>query len=177
MDREVLIRLSENHQEWVAIVKSFGSKSPEDIVQEMYLRLYQYSSLDKILIDGELNKAFIWVSLRNIFYISNKNKKILFIPLDDVYNLESGNDYSPNHIARDIIEEKINEEVESWHYYDRMLFNLYRESRMSMRKLSKETGISVRSIFSTLKNCKERINNKIGEDFEDYLNEDFELIK
>jgi DNA-directed RNA polymerase specialized sigma24 family protein len=177
MDKEILIKLSSNHNEWVSMVRSFGCKDPEDIVQEMYLRLYQYSTLDKILIGDELNKAFIWVSLRNIFYLSNKNKKIALISLEEVFNVESPIDHIERSKSRDLIEEKIKEEVESWHYYDKMLFNLYRDSRMSMRKLSKETGISVRSIFSTLKNCKERIKGKIGEDYEDYLNEDFELIK
>jgi predicted DNA-binding protein YlxM (UPF0122 family) len=46
-----------------------------------------------------------------------------------------------------------------------------------MREIAEETDISLTSIFNTLKNCKERLKEAIGEDFEDYLNEDFELIK
>jgi predicted DNA-binding protein YlxM (UPF0122 family) len=57
------------------------------------------------------------------------------------------------------------------------LFNLYRESNLSMREIAEETDISLTSIFNTLKNCKERLREAIGEDFQDYLNEDFELIK
>jgi hypothetical protein len=46
-----------------------------------------------------------------------------------------------------------------------------------MRKLAKETNISVTSIFNSCKSYKELIKSKFGEDFEDYLNGDFDLIK
>jgi hypothetical protein len=46
-----------------------------------------------------------------------------------------------------------------------------------MRKLAKETNISVTSIFNSCKNYKDIIKSKFGEDFEDYLNGDFDLIK
>ena len=46
-----------------------------------------------------------------------------------------------------------------------------------MRKLAKETHISVTSIFNSCKNYKDIIKSKFGEDFEDYLNGDFHLIK
>ena len=58
-----------------------------------------------------------------------------------------------------------------------MLFNLYKDSGKSMRTITKETGISTSSIFNTLKNCKDIIREEIGEDYEDYLNEDYELIQ
>ena len=47
---------------------------------------------------------------------------------------------------------------------------------MSMRKLAKETKISVKSIFNSCKNYKDILKSKFGEDFEDYLNGDFNLI-
>ena len=72
---------------------------------------------------------------------------------------------------------KINEEVESWdHWYDKKLFKLYYKTDMSMRKLAKETKISVTSIFNSCKNYKDILKSKFGEDFEDYLNGDFNLI-
>ena len=46
-----------------------------------------------------------------------------------------------------------------------------------MRKLASETGISLTSIFTTIKNCKNRIKENIGEDYQDYNNKDYELIK
>jgi predicted DNA-binding protein YlxM (UPF0122 family) len=57
-----------------------------------------------------------------------------------------------------------------------MLFDTYITNEKSMRKLSQETKISLTSVFNTIKNCKKRLKETIGEDYIDYLNKDFELI-
>jgi predicted DNA-binding protein YlxM (UPF0122 family) len=57
-----------------------------------------------------------------------------------------------------------------------MLFDLYKKTGKSIRELSKETTISTKSIFQTLKHCKERLKENVGEDYEDYKNKDYELI-
>ena len=46
-----------------------------------------------------------------------------------------------------------------------------------MRKLSKDSNISVTSIFNSCKNYKQILNTKFVEDFQDYINGDFHLIK
>jgi predicted DNA-binding protein YlxM (UPF0122 family) len=66
--------------------------------------------------------------------------------------------------------DKIEREIESWHWYDTMLFKLYRDSGKSMRELEAETKISLTSIFHTIKHCKARINAAISEDYYDVLN-------
>jgi predicted DNA-binding protein YlxM (UPF0122 family) len=53
---------------------------------------------------------------------------------------------------------------------------LYKKTGKSIRELSKETTISTKSIFQTLKHCKERLKENVGEDYEDYKNKDYELI-
>ena len=73
------------------------------------------------------------------------------------------------------IYERIEDEVEDWHWYDKMLWQLYTEDR-TMRELAKDTKISLSSIFHTIKTCKERIKIAVGEDYEDYVNEDYEKI-
>jgi hypothetical protein len=45
-----------------------------------------------------------------------------------------------------------------------------------MRDIEKETGISLFSIFDTLKNSKEYVQEKINEDYEDYQNGESERI-
>ena len=52
----------------------------------------------------------------------------------------------------------------------------YRDSGKSIRKLSEETRISTSSIFQTLKYCKNQIRINVGEDFEDFINEDYEHL-
>jgi predicted DNA-binding protein YlxM (UPF0122 family) len=47
---------------------------------------------------------------------------------------------------------------------------------MSIRKIAEETNISWVSIFNTLKKCKEELREIFKEDFEDYLNKDYDRI-
>jgi hypothetical protein len=182
--------LSKSHSTWVAMGLSLGIPKHlvEDFVHEMYLRLNKYVGDPKKIMynDKEVNKFYIYITLKNLWgdYVKSKSK----------YNIIRIDDYEVNYevvdadaednvtyakqSAEDRILKKIQVEVESWeHWYDRKLFKVYYETDISMRKLAKETNISVTSIFNSCKNYKDIIKSKFGEDFEDYLNGDFDLIK
>ena len=60
---------------------------------------------------------------------------------------------------------------------EKELFELYKNTNKSLRQISTEINISVSSIFNTIKMCKRRIKNNIEEDYIDFLNKDYELIK
>jgi predicted DNA-binding protein YlxM (UPF0122 family) len=66
--------------------------------------------------------------------------------------------------------------MDNWHWYDSMLFKVYKEGNASMRDIAKDSGISLTSIFNTLKNCKERLKEEVGEDYTDFTNQDYDLI-
>ena len=175
---ELLTKVSNHHKEWVKIVTTFGSDLPEDVVQEMYLRLHKYGQKEKVLNEsGEVNLFYIWTLLRNCWHDSNKRNKIEFISIENLYNLQDIEDTIDKHEAFHRIETLIEAESKTWHHYDKMLFDIYRNKTLSMRDIASETNISLKSIFNTLKHCKKRIKENVGEDFEDYLNNDLELIK
>ena len=181
-------------------MRSFGAKEfSEDYVQDVYIRLAERSERKKAFQNGKLNKSYIYFILRNT-YINNirkqrinsegNYKKLSKLDLIDVYlnsnnrsHLKSLNeniflDHSlEKHIKYEIIIEKIHKEILSWKWYDQFLFTVYFQTGKSIRTLEKEIGISYFSIFHTLKNCKERIKIAIGEDYEDFINEDFEHIR
>jgi transcriptional regulator of aromatic amino acid metabolism len=80
--------------------------------------------------------------------------------------------------AQQIILDNIQQEVDGWdRWYDQKLFKIYYETDISMRKLAKDSHISVTSIFNSCKNYKQIINSKFNEDYQDYINGDFHLIK
>ena len=79
-------------------------------------------------------------------------------------------------MAKNSIDKKVQKEIDSWHWYDKMLFELYRDSGMSMREMETATKISLTSIFNTIKNCKQRLRHAVGEDYQDYMNGDYELL-
>lgn len=169
--------LAKYHKDWVRIVNSFGEYFlADDIVQETYIKIIRLNHIDKIVTDS-VNKNIMWLILRSIYVDHLRAKKMDNVSIDDNIKLSYNECNLAKHEAFNIIEQRIQEEVDKWHWYDIKLFNLYRESQLSMREIAEETDISLTSIFNTLKNCKERLQEAIGEDYQDYLNEEFELIK
>jgi DNA-directed RNA polymerase specialized sigma24 family protein len=170
--------LCKNHKEWVAIVRSFGEdRYAEDIVQEMYIRFYTYNSHEKVIIDGEINRPYVWLTLKNTYinYFKQKQKNVK-VSIESIYNISYAEETKTQHIAYDKIRYQIELEINSWTEYDRRLFNIYLKNKISMRKISKGADISLSSIFNTIKNCKTRLKDICGEDYQDYLNEDYERI-
>lgn len=189
MSVEILNILSKRHKEWVKMAKSFNlsDNDANEIVQEMYLRLYNYTkSVDKIMYNKEeVNTFYIYITLRNLFYSKftnygkSKNKKmILFSDIDeDKFNSLINRMVDDNQEYDDNIKKKINLEqlcdkidsiIEDWYWYDKKLTKLYFNTKMSMRDISKETKISLSSIFNTLTNAKEKIRNETKEEYKKY---------
>lgn len=174
----LLGELSKYHNEWLTIVKSFGEKNEhEDIVQEMYLKLNKYTKLENIQQSGKLNKSYVWLTLRNLYYNKqNQSNKVYHIDIDDCRSI-SAEDYNKLHFeSQSKISERIQQEIDSWHYADKILFEIYLKEKKSMRQLAKEIDISLTTVFWTIKRCKQRLFESVGEDYEDYLNNDYELI-
>jgi RNA polymerase sigma factor (sigma-70 family) len=146
-----LLILSKYHKEWVSIVRSFGGgEVSEDIVQEMYLK---YN--DNFVVNEQPNRAYIWITLRNIFLNEIKQKESI--------NFEQSEPINEN--LFETILDKANKEMDTWHWYDKKLFQLYIYQDLSMRDIAKETNISLRSIFSTIKYCRERLQKELKEDY------------
>ena len=68
---------------------------------------------------------------------------------------------------------KILKEIYSWHRYETLMFITYMNTDISIRKLAKETKISKDSIFYTLKKCKNKLKESYGDDWQDFVKEDF----
>jgi DNA-directed RNA polymerase specialized sigma24 family protein len=171
--------VAKDHKEWVKLVQSFGEDFfAEDIVQESYLRLHKYCKPENIIHDGQINKGFMYFVLRNLYLLHIKSeKKNAMVSLNELAVLKD----EPNNLTKEEaytrLLSKIHEEVDSWHWYDKQLFTIYKDTDLSIRDIAKETTISSSSIFNTLKNCKSKVRTKFKEDYEDYKNEDYELIK
>jgi RNA polymerase sigma factor (sigma-70 family) len=171
--------LCKHHKDWVTIVKSFGEYLyAEDIVQEMYLRIARLKKQEKCVINGKPNKAYIYLILKNSHIdLTKYRQKNIKVSLYEIDNLTVEDYEQTMFTSYDKIEDKIYSEIDSWIEYDKRLFSLYLKGDISMREISAGTNISLTSIFNTIKNCKEKIRIKCGEDYEDYLNEEYNLIK
>lgn len=174
----MLESVAKHHKEWVVVVNRFGGGHySEDIVQEMYIKLYKYSSKEKCMSKGIVNKYYIFKTLKSIVNTYFKEKKrVTKVSESCLYNVEQKCD-DENQLAHKLIGIKIEDEIESWHWYDKDIFNLYRNEKISYRKIQLKTKIHWTSIYRTINRCKAKLKANIGEDYSDFINEDYELIK
>ena len=179
MSNQWLGKVAEHHNEWVKVVQSFGEFDyAEDIVQEMYIKLSKHENSDRFYKNGTIYKGFVWITLRNMFVDYQKVKmRLEKVSITEAVQLKDESESDEKTNAKSLMDIKINNVVDSWHWYDKMLFNLYRNSGLSYRQIENETGISFKSVYSTITNCKKSLKHEVGECYEDLINEDFELIK
>lgn len=184
--------LSKYHKLWVSMGLSMGIPQHlvEDFVQEMYLRLNKYvKNPEKIMYnETDVNKFYVYITIKNLYndYLKERNRHQV-VRLDDIeVTFEVVEPTTEGQLKAEIEKQKaeeklvdlIQQEVSSWNrWYDQKLFKVYYETDISMRKLSADTNISVTSIFNSCKNYKQILNTKLAEDFQDYINGDFHLIK
>ena len=157
------------HKEWIAMTESLGGGLySEDIVQEAYIKLDKYNCEHKIIKNGKVSKGYMYFVLRSIFitYIKQSNK-VRKVNIDAVVKLNYSKESSSYNcnikelkekfgeihqkgISEDIIREraygricdKIDKEINTWHWYDKKIFELYRDTPLSIRGMAKETDIS-----------------------------------
>ena len=167
------------HDDYVRMVRSMGEDFyAEDIVQEFYIKLSKYCKVEQILRkDGKVNTSYVYFILRNIFLDFQKQKNRFYkVPIDETNITGVNYTYKSESDGLTALIKRVEAESENWHWYDRDLFKHYFKSGKSMRELSEETRISTSSIFQTIKYCKAKIKENIKEDYEDYINEDYELL-
>ena len=70
----------------------------------------------------------------------------------------------------------LEDETNTWDWYDKIMWNTYSLKGYSMQKIADGSKIGKSSVFQTLTSCKERLNEALKESWEDYRNEDFELL-
>ena len=154
------------------MARSFGADQElaQDIVQEMYVRLYKYvEDAEKIMYnEKEVNTFFVYVTLRNMYTSLMKAKaRFEFV---DVSTLEDELVFEEANVEAEIelqsLYEEIWETADDWHWYDKKIFHLYHNTDMSIRTLADETKISARSIFNTLKNARERIQEECNDSYQ-----------
>jgi hypothetical protein len=181
--------LAKMHNIWMAMALNIGVpySDREDLIQEMYIRLNKYvDDQSKIYYKdtGEINRFYVWVTIRNMWISFETQKKRNpaspnFL-LEDTEVADALIDFDPSDDYKQAIEtliSRIDDEVDSWDYwYDQKLFNIMFRNDISMRQLSKETTISLTSIFNSMKIYKQKIRENFSEDWEDIINSNFDKL-
>ena len=80
--------IGKQHTLWLKYLNKLGcQKDCEDIVQEMYIKIYNYlQKYDRNLMynDDEVNYYFVYVTLQNLYYDTIKKKKPNLTELKDI---------------------------------------------------------------------------------------------
>jgi DNA-directed RNA polymerase specialized sigma24 family protein len=106
----------------------------DELVQEMYLKLYQNTNLIK--------EGYIYTVLRNLFYDYTKQQKDIIVDFSNIEILDDGDYIEP-------IDYKALIKGLTW--YERTMFEL--STLVGQRELSRQTGIHLQTIH--------RINNMV----------------
>jgi|TARA_R110000823_G_scaffold200547_1_gene331558 RNA polymerase sigma factor (sigma-70 family) len=192
------------HSLWIDMATALGGGIySEDIVSESYIKLDKYKCEKKIIANGKVSKGYMFFVIRSIFikYIKQSNK-IRRVDISKLYNLSGKSwfidpasysrtqrelkqnvervHYNSENVEKEYaygrICKKIDKEIKTWNWYDKKIFELYRDTPLTIRALAEETNISTTNIFHTLKKGKKIIKEKFQDDYEDYTNGDYDLI-
>jgi len=155
----MLEKIYSSHKKWINTVLKFGCSrdEAEDIVSSMYLIIG--TMLKKglnISYGDDVNYYYIYLTLKTTFLqMKNKQKKEARVPIDLVLDLESS-----EYIDFDEANERVQEELQTLHWYDRKIYNLVQDE-YSITELSKRTNISYHSIYNTFRKVKQKLKEKI----------------
>ena len=134
----------------------------EDLLHDFYIIINHKIKSKKLFIkdithNGNINKAFIYRMIKNIFIDQIKKEK------DFVVKKNLSNFIIADNEPYVDMEKKINDIVDEFYWFDKKLFNLYRKKFHSIRKLSAATNISHVVVWKTINNCIKELKKKINE--------------
>jgi len=156
---KLLDKLAERDADWLRMSQSFGLEedSARELVQEMYVHLYNKTTYDKIKYgDDDVNTFFVYVTLRNLYY-DKQRKKVIFSELPS--SIEDEQDIRNKETLENLLSD-LAETIDNMHWYDQKIFEIYYGDGETIRELSEGSRISSSSIFNTIKNVRKKIQKK-----------------
>jgi RNA polymerase sigma factor (sigma-70 family) len=152
---KLLDKLAERDADWLRMAQSFGLEedSARELVQEMYVHLYNKTTYDKIKYgDDDVNTFFVYVTLRNLYY-DKQRKKVIFSELPS--SIEDEQDIRNKKTLENLLSD-LAETIDNMHWYDQKIFEIYYGDGETIRELSEGSRISSSSIFNTIKNVRKK---------------------
>ena len=155
----------------------------EDITHDLYIKIQ--NEIDKIPEEPTQVKKFldrfydgqsltIYKMVKNMFVDmirrENKYKEMRFdkmskSEIQHLINETKDNDFD------NTIQEDIDKYVETFYWFDKKLFNLYRyEFKLHKGQMSEKTKLSLSTIYRTVKRCKVKINKKLKDQYYEQKN-------
>lgn len=155
----------------VAIRFGASEDDAQDIVQDVLIKLFergQVQGYDFMTYNDQPNKGYLFVLTKNltITHLRRDNKSVTLsanIERTMTHEDDSLPDWKK---ACQIAFKSFCNLYTEIHFYDYQIAYLYYFENMSLRKLSKETGISVYSILNTINNVKDKFKEAYDKECE-----------
>lgn len=167
-----LIDFAHRHKEWLKICKYLGAEDElsNDLVQAMYVKIGEIEinegNLNRLInYNGQINSVYVFKILQNLFINSKKVKELGI----DYFNAQEDADHHQEELYQ-VVSTKLQISITMLSEYEQMLLELHFVHNKSIRKINKETGIGIHSIFYTIKNAKEKIKKLTKTEYQQYTN-------
>jgi len=146
--------LAKNNDIWLKMAFDIAKDkdTAKDMVQDMYLKLHK--------ITKEINNSYVYFTLKSLYtdYVKNTTVK-------NRTDIVDFNDYDYNLIADEVDFDKLNEINDIFNLLDQEFKNLrsheqiiiYHSTDDGLRKFSRDSGISIRTIQLCRKNLKNQL--------------------
>lgn len=168
--------IANRHKEWLKIATYLGcvGEESDEVVQRMYLKLGEIQEREGHLTkienyNGQVNTVYIFKVIQNLV-IDFRKKDNLIEYKEEVQETDQciTTDKSSEEEYQLLIV-AIKECLHQFHQYDQMLIEMHFVYGLSMRQISKETGIPTHSIFNSIKNAKTRIRQSTQQVYQNYV--------
>lgn len=166
---KLLQKLAERDADWMRMAQSFGltKEWARELVQEMYIKLYEKTTFEKIKYgDDDVNTFFVYVTLRNLYY-DQKRTRVTFQEIQEGFPEDMESTENCKETLEELLSE-LDETITDMHWYDQRIFEIYYGDGETIRELSEGSKISLSSIFNTIKNVRTKIKEKHGEKYRAY---------
>lgn len=157
--------LFKRHLKWLNYSHSYLSEGnmmhAEDVIQTAYMKVL----IELRKVPGkQINDAYFYNTIKNIILDDKKRATDPLKFCQEITNKNQSRFLENTEMPKEKIDEiikEIDQYVETFYHFDKLLFNAYRYEFKSIRKLSKATKIGHVQVFQTVKRCKEKINDKL----------------
>ena len=160
---DILLKLYNKHSTWLLMANKltplYYSITAEDIVQDMYIKIYEKirdKKLKKtdIMVKGKVNAGVVYITMHDMTVDIHRKKESYYPIKKDIKQ--------DNQRTEAEFFERIDKVVDNFNWFYKKIFKLYTEEFQSMRKLSNATKISYKTVYNKIKICKDEIKKQLN---------------